>query len=34
MYLSHVSRAQALQQMATGWGLAQPAADRQLGAAA
>jgi hypothetical protein len=34
MYLSHVSRAQALQQMATGWGLAQPAADDRLGAAA
>jgi hypothetical protein len=34
MYLSHVSRAQALQQIAAGWGLAEPAADRRLGAAA
>jgi hypothetical protein len=34
MYLSHVSRAQALQQIATGWGLTQPAVERRLGAAA
>jgi len=34
VYLSHLSRAQALRQMAAGWGLAEPAPSQDVGVAA